>query len=107
MVFHFSGGSIPVLVTCVVGETLGWDAGQNGGEMRRGENPCGLSPLLSEFAKIRRSATGSQLLLRGCWGTAVFDTAAPDILELHRCESFPLSDGIGCPKAASAVTGDR
>lgn len=42
----------------------------------------------------------------GLLGNSGFDTAAPDILELHRCESFPLSDGIGCPKTASAVTGD-
>ncbi len=43
----------------------------------------------------------------GLLGNSGFEAAAPNILEFHCWENFPLSDGIGCPKTVSAVTGDR
>jgi hypothetical protein len=67
VVSHFQGGSAPELVTGVV---VGVVRQLKNKEERRGEIPCGISPPLSELAKIRLRLPNHSLLLRKCSGTA-------------------------------------
>ena len=69
VVSHFQGGRTPDLVTGVVAENAPDCYSRR---KRRDETPRGISPLLSELAKIRLRLPDHNFVLRSCSGTAGF-----------------------------------
>jgi hypothetical protein len=102
VVSHFLGGSAPELVTgvvsrCDTGRGVGWASRPlPGPEKRRGDLPCGISPLLTEFPEDPASATRSQLCSPGvCSALAGFTP---------RHANDPVIPGAA--KASSPPSGD-